>query len=323
MTIRIGANPLCWMNSDIPSLGSEIPVEQCISEVALIGYSGVELEDPLRKVLQMSSEILEDRNVELIGGWYGCNLLENQLSVEIKMFKDHLQFLKRHGSSLAIIADVSGSVHRDPAMPLSQRPILEMDQWKHLCMGLDALATYASEWGVKTAYHPHMGTVVQTEEEVDRLMLGTRELGLLFDTGHLIYSGSNTQILLEKHLDRVNHFHAKNVRFSVLERMLKEDCSFPDAILSGVFTVPGDNDYDDDDGLDFYPLVRLLVQGNYTGWLVMEAEQDPSIANPLSYARLGYQHLQFLLSKANLALFSKTWDDPVSKKGKITKLNAK
>jgi inosose dehydratase len=300
MTIRIGANPLCWMNSDIPSLGAHIPVEQCVSEVSLIGYKGVELEDPLRKALQFNSSILEERNLELIGGWHSTKLLENDLSEEKKRLDEHLNFLQSHGSSLVILADCSFAKHRDPNKGLSKRPLLEADEWKLLCEGIEALAEHTEERGMKTAYHHHMGTIVQSEEDIEKLMKGTRKLGLLFDTGHLIYAGANPQNVLEKHFKRITHVHAKNVRFSILKTLLKNDSSFLQAILKGVFTVPGDSGVNDDDGLNFSSLVQKLLAGDYKGWLVMEAEQNPAEANPLQYARVGYQYLHYLLSKSRL-----------------------
>lgn len=300
MPIRIGANPLCWMNSDIPSLGAHIPVDQCVSEVALIGYKGIELEDPLRKALRETPSILRDRNLELIGGWHSTNLLENDVLTEKDRLKEHLDFLQSQGSSLAIVAECSHATHRNSETGLSKRPVLEADEWARLCRGLESLAEYAEERGMKTAYHHHMGTVVQSEEDIDRLMHGSRKLGLLFDTGHLVYAQANPKSVLEKHINRVTHVHAKNIRFGVLKELLEKDSSFPEAILSGVFTVPGENGYDDTDGLNFSPFVQQLVEAGYDGWLVMEAEQDPAIAHPLTYARIGYQYLHYLLSKALL-----------------------
>ncbi|MFT4552072.1 MAG: inosose dehydratase [Chlamydiales bacterium] len=300
MPIRIGANPLCWMNSDIPSLGADIPVDQCVSEVALIGYKGIELEDPLRKALQKMPSILQDRNLELIGGWHSTNLLENDILTEKSRLKEHLDFLQSQGSSLAIIGECSYATHRNPDTGLSKRPVLETDEWQRLCEGLEALAEYVEERGMKTAYHHHMGTVVQSEEDINKLMDKTSKLGLLLDTGHLAYAQANLKSVLEKHINRVTHVHAKNIRFGVLKELLAKDSSFPEAILEGVFTVPGENGYDDTDGLNFLKLVQQLVEMEYDGWLVMEAEQDPAKAHPLTYARIGYQYLHYLLSKALL-----------------------
>jgi inosose dehydratase len=302
MSLRIAANPLSWMNSDIPSLGESIPTEQCISEIALIGYKAVELEDPLRKALKTTPLMLQQKNLELLGGWHSCFLMENSLENELARFKEHLEFLQSHGSSLAIIAECSGSVHRESSVSLSQRPSLQEKDWESLCSKLDTLTRCAHEYQMDLAYHHHMGTLIQDEADIDRLMAGTRELGLLLDTGHLLYAGASPDRVLEKHFNRVNHCHMKNIRCSVLRQMLERDKSFPDAILSGVFTVPGDNGYADDDGFDFFPIIRSLSEGDYDGWIVMEAEQDPAIAHPFSYARLGYQHLQYLVSKASLAL---------------------
>ena len=302
MSIRIGVNPLCWMNSDIPDLGKNISVEQCISEIAFLGYCGVELEDPMRAPLKKNPSLLSQRNLELIGGWHSSFLLENSFEEEFEKFKKHLELLKSYGSKLVIIADCSFSIHRLVEAPLSTKYKEGEVDWKTLCEGLDSFAIFAKKEGMTIAYHHHMGTIVQNEREIDRLLTGTKELGLLLDTGHLLYAGVEPIRIVDKYFSRITHCHMKNVRFSLLQKALEEDYSFPEAILEGVFTVPGDNSYEDEGGFDFYPIVRTLYEKGYDAYLVMEAEQDPLEADPLAHARLGYSYLRYLVDKASLSL---------------------
>jgi inosose dehydratase len=132
-----------------------------------------------------------------------------------------------------------------------------------------------------------MGTIVQTDAEVDRLMVTTgAAVGLLYDTGHCLFAGGEPAALLERHIARVVHVHCKDVRQDVLAKSLADDTSFMDAVLNGIFTVPGDG------CIDYAPLLRRLAEHGYGGWLVVEAEQDPRKAHPLPYARMGYRNLR-------------------------------
>jgi inosose dehydratase len=136
------------------------------------------------------------------------------------------------------------------------------------------------------AFHHHMGTIVESDAEIGQLMDHTGSaVGLLYDTGHCLFSGGDPAALLHRHLSRVVHVHCKDVRRALLERARATDMSFMDAVLEGIFTVPGDG------CIDFVPLLRQLAGGGYAGWLVVEAEQDPRKAHPLTYATMGYRNL--------------------------------
>jgi inosose dehydratase len=140
-----------------------------------------------------------------------------------------------------------------------------------------------------------MGTIVQSDADIDQLMAGTGEAaGLLFDTGHCKFGGGDPAALLERHIARVVHVHCKDVRRAVLDRALAEDMSFMGAVLEGVFTVPGDG------CIAFTPLLRRLCEAGYASWLVVEAEQDPRKAHPLTFARLGYRNLRAMAIAAGL-----------------------
>jgi inosose dehydratase len=136
-----------------------------------------------------------------------------------------------------------------------------------------------------------MGTVVETAAEIDRLMAVTGPaVGLLLDTGHLTYAGGDVLAVARRHAARLAHVHMKDVRPAMLTRARARDLSFLDAVVDGVFTVPGDG------GVDYPPLLAALDAGDYAGWLVVEAEQDPVKAPPLAYARRGFAYLSGLLA---------------------------
>ena len=128
--------------------------------------------------------------------------------------------------------------------------------------------------------HHHMGTGVQTVEEIDRLMDETDPelVFLLFDSGHLSFAGIDPIPVLKKYIKRIKHVHLKDLRLKVYEEVKKQNMSFLDAVRAGVFTVPGDGD------VDFTSIFEVLAENNYEGYVLVEAEQDPAKANPFEYA---------------------------------------
>lgn len=143
---------------------------------------------------------------------------------------------------------------------------------------------------MKLVYHHHMTTTVQRAGEIDRLMAMTEPdyVSLIYDTGHLTFSGEDAVEILKRHHSRIAHVHLKNVRKSVMEKCYAEEKSFLRSIPEGVFTVPGDAD----GCVDFPAVFRLLDEYSYEGWLVVEAEQDPAKANPLDYARMAREYVR-------------------------------
>ncbi len=293
MNMRLGCNPLCWMNTDFPQMEGQVPVDQCLSEIATIGYEGVEMEDPFLKVLDKLPGWLKARGLECIGKWHSTNLLESTLDEELERLDRHCDMLEKLGAKVVNLAECTGCVHQDHGMSLSRRPVIGSDdQWERLCDGLEVLARHIKNRGMVSAYHHHMGTVVQSAEDIDRLMAGTQTLGLLYDTGHLLFAKADPIAVLKAHASRISHVHCKSVRPSVLEEKLKVDSAFFSSVLDGVFTVPGERD----DIVDYDRIIETLKSAGYCGWLVVEAEQDPSKADPFTYAQLGYETLHSILN---------------------------
>lgn len=284
--VRIGINPLTWTNDDLPELGEENSLEKCLSEAKLAGYEGVELGRKFPRDPVVLGPILRNFKIDLVSGWYSARLLERSVEDEIKAMQPHFTLLKALGAKVMVFAEVSRCVHGDRSIPLSKRPRLAEKEWKPFCERLDAVAGHLETQGLKLAYHHHMGTVIQSEEEVDRMMASTTAVGLLLDTGHLTVAGGEPMRALEHHADRVVHVHCKDVRQEKLERARERDLSFLDAVLGDVFAVPGDG------SIDFEPILRGLAKRGYQGWLVVEADQDPARAHPLTHARIGHDCLR-------------------------------
>jgi inosose dehydratase len=284
MAVRLGINPLTWTNDDMPELGGETPLQTCLKEAHMAGFEGIELGNKFPRTRDELHPLLDANSLALVSGWYGARLLERDAGCEIEAMEDHLVLLAGMGCQVMVFADVSGA---DAKLPMSTRPQLTDSQWSQFAERLTAVAEHLAGRGVAMAYHHHMGTVIQTDDEVDRLMDMTGPaVGLLLDTGHLAYAGAESVSVIRRHASRINHVHCKDVRpGGLLERAWDEDWSFLTAVVEGVFTVPGDG------SIDYAAVLGALKDGGYEGWLVVEADQDPAQAHPLTYARMGHKAL--------------------------------
>lgn len=293
MAIRIGANPIGWSNDDLRSLGGDTPLETCLAEAKIAGFAGMELghKFPCEPIALKS--VLDRHGLDLVSGWYSMALLERDADAEWVAIQGHKHLLKALGARVLIVAETSNAIHGDVAMPLSRSPRMSEAQWPTFCDRLSTVAERLASEGMQLVYHHHMGTVIETDDDVDRMMQLTRPaVHLLLDTGHLTFAGADPVAVTRKHRRRISHVHTKDVRAEVLVEVRQRDVSFLDAVVAGVYTVPGD-------GLVDYPAVFAQLAG-YDGWVVVEAEQDPAKANPLTYAKLGYDNLVRYLRDAQL-----------------------
>jgi inosose dehydratase len=296
MAVELGINPITWSNDDMPELGGDIPLETCLAETREAGYAGTELGGKFPRASGELSPILARHHLKLVSGWFDGRILERDVAAEFAAIEPHLTLLRDLRCKVVVYADTSGR-HGFP--PISQRPRLADGDWPAYGRKVTELAERMAAFGVRMAFHHHMGTIVESEADIDRLMASTGEAaGLLFDSGHCLFSGGDPTALLARHIARVVHVHCKDVRRDVMDRALAEDMSFMDAVLAGVFTVPGDG------CIAFPSLLRLLRDVGYSDWLVVEAEQDPRKAHPLTYARMGYRNLRAMAEEAGFAIMA-------------------
>lgn len=295
MSVKIGINPITWTNDDVPELGGDTPLETCLSETRQAGYRGTELGGKFPRQSAELGPILSGYGLELVSGWYDGRILEKNIDEEFDAILPHLTLLRDLGAKHVVYADTSRGRHGAIHDPISHRPKLAEDEWRGYGDKITRLSERFAEFGVKMAFHHHMGTIIETDAEIDRLMASTGEaVGLLFDTGHCAFSGGDPKTLLQRHVSRVVHVHCKDVRTGILKRARAEDMSFMGAVMEGIFTVPGDG------AQDYATLLRILADAGYSGWLVVEAEQDPAKAHPLTYATMGYRNLKALAEAAGL-----------------------
>jgi inosose dehydratase len=289
MSLRLGINPLTWTIDDLPEVGGETTLETCLTEARAAGFEGVELGCKFPRTAPELRAALAPHGLALVSGWYSANLLQRDAAEEFESMRPHRELLSALGCDVVVVAETTRCIHGERGTRLSQRPVLAPPDWPRFAERLEELGARLQDAGLALAYHHHMGTVVQTEDEVDRLMDSCDDaVSLLLDTGHLTFAGGDPVRLATRHAARIAHVHCKDVRSAVLARCLNRDSSFLDAVLDGVFTVPGDGCVD-------YPAVLApIARAGYAGWLVVEAEQDPAVAPSAEYANLGYRNLRRL-----------------------------
>jgi inosose dehydratase len=297
LSAKLGIAPIAWSNDDLPQLGGDTPLETCLHESHLAGFSGVETGGKFPKTAAELAPLLQAHQLTLVSGWYSGTLLDTDLDSEKQKAQAQLEMFRELGAACLVYGETAGTIQNRQDVPLARRRTLsdaEMVAYGHK---LTAFGDYCAEWGVPLAFHHHMGTAVESEHDIDRLMAATGpSVRLLFDTGHLTFAGADVMAVLRKHGDRIVHVHAKDVRREVLDTLSWDADSFLDAVLKGVYTVPGD-------GLvDFDAVVAQLALIGYQGWFVVEAEQDPVKAPPLEYARIGHRALSAALVRSGYQL---------------------
>jgi inosose dehydratase len=291
--IRIGANPIGWSNDDMREIGGATPLEVCLAEAMEAGFEGMELGHKFPREPEALKAALAPFGMACISGWYSAELLKRDAAAELAALRPHLDLLKAMGSSVLVFAETSNAIHGNRDLPLSARPVLEPNAWAEFGARMTAVADETLKQGVRLVYHHHMGTIVQSRDDIDALMAATGpSVGLLLDTGHATWAGTDPARLARDYRSRIFHVHTKDVRPDVRARSDKEDWSFLDSVLAGVYTVPGDG------MVDFAAVFEALP--GYDGWVVVEAEQDPAKAPPLVFARKGYAEVVRALRVAGL-----------------------
>jgi inosose dehydratase len=295
LSIRFGVSPIAWVNDDMPELGGDTPLSTILADARDIGFAGVELGGKFPRDPAVLKPLLDGYGLDLIGGWYSGELLTRDVEAEIAAAQDHLMLLKAMGSSVFVHAETSNAVHGQRATPLSRTPRLDAAGWKTFGARMTGFADYIEGEGLRFAYHHHLGTVVERAADLETFIGITGEsVGLTMDTGHAALGGIDPVAAIRSYPRRIAHVHCKDVRRAVFADVQAKDTSFLDGVLAGMFTVPGDG------GLDYAAVMSALADIDYAGWIVVEAEQDPAVANPRTYGELGLRTLEREAAAAGL-----------------------
>lgn len=287
--VWLGITPTGWTNDDMPTLGESISFEQCVSEMALAGFVGCSVGHKFPRDPEVLERELSLRGLRVSEPWASTYFtIRNGEEGTIRSFREQMAFIKRMGGTDVVVAELGGAVHQQPVYVIDSKPVFDDGQWNALVKGLDNLGRIAQEEGMRLCYHHHMGTGVMIREEVDRLMNETNAevVHLLLDTGHIYWAGGDPLDLAKSYADRIKHVHLKDIRKDVLDRCMSERMSFLDSVVEGSFTVPGDG------VIDFRPILQVLSDHQFGGWLMVEAEQDPMKAPPLEYAMKARKYLR-------------------------------
>ena len=279
--VKLGIAPIAWTNDDLPDLGKENTFEQCISEMALAGYEGSEIGNKYPTDEAVLKKALKLRGLEICNCWFSTFLISKPYEETEKAFLEKVDFLRALGARVIGVSEQSYSIQGMQDVPVFEKKhVMNEEEWERLCTGLNRLGKAAKERGIALTFHHHMGTVVQSGAETERMLANTdpEYVSLLFDSGHFAYCGEDPTELVKKYADRIKHVHLKDVRREVVDRVKAEHLSFLEGVRQGAFTVPGDG------CIDFDSIFKVLAEHHYEGYMLVEAEQDPAKANPFEYA---------------------------------------
>lgn len=289
-----GIAPIGWRNDDIPEIGKENTLSHLLSDIVVAGFQGTEVGGFFPEASVLNKE-LKLRNLRVAGQWFSSFIIRDGIKQAAAEFHKHCAYLQEVNADVAVVSEQTYSIQGTDKNVFTEKPNFTDEEWNVLCLGLNELGKIAQQYQLKLVYHHHMGTGVQTIEEIDRLMANTdlNYVHLLYDTGHIYVSDREYMTLLNKHIDRIKHVHFKDARANVLDRCKENGESFLQSFLNGMFTVPGDG------CIDFTEVYQTLLDHNYKGWIVIEAEQDPAKAHPLEYALLTRKYIdEKLLNKS-------------------------
>ncbi|MFF2908294.1 myo-inosose-2 dehydratase [Paenibacillus sp. NPDC057934] len=291
---QLGVHPINWVGEDVKEHGNDTTYEQILDDIQSLGLKGTEMGRKFPTDLALLKEELAKRDIQLVSQWKSVLFSDPAYrEQELEAFREHAKFLQSMGSKVISTCEVGGSLHFDPRRTPNESEVIRLDEagWASLVEGLNAAGRIAQEYGLKLTYHHHGGTAVESPEEIDKLMELTdpQAVYLLFDSGHALYGGANPLDVLRKHYDRVAYVHLKDVRPALLEQARADGVDFVTCIRRGVFTVPGDG------CIDFTPIIGELVSRNYTGWALLEGEQDPGEHPAREYAEKALRYLESLL----------------------------
>ena len=299
MSVKVGISPIAWQNDDLPDLTAAYSMQQALQESYAIGYSGIERGRAMPQDTEVLRQYLDQNHLLLCGGWCSGNLMVNSVADEIAAISRQVEQFVALKSPCLVYAECSNTVQGDITTSINQRPKLSRSDVMAYGAKLSEVAKWMADQGMVLAYHHHMGSMIEDQNDIDVLMQSSSpEVTLLFDTGHLHFGGADVMGTLNRWGDRVRHVHFKDVRADVARQVRDNDKSFLDAVIAGAFTVPGDSD----GIIDFVAITDFLAKMDYKGWIVVEAEQDPAKANPYHYSKMGYDYIVALCAASGLAL---------------------
>ncbi|MEO6825912.1 MAG: TIM barrel protein [Microbacteriaceae bacterium] len=257
---RIAAAPISWGVCEVPDWGFQLAPERVLAEMHDLGVSATEFgpEGFLPAAPAEKAKTLAAHGLRAVGGFVPV-ILHDASADPVPAIKAELASFEAAGATRLILSADTGRVGYD------SRPILTEPQWGTLLGNLDRIAQLAAEHGVTAVIHPHVGTMVESSADVERVLAGSA-IGLCLDTGHLLIGGTDPVDLAIRAASRIRHVHLKDVRLAVARRVQNGELSYTDAVGAGMYAPLGDGD------IDIATIVTTLEAAGYRGYYVLEQD---------------------------------------------------
>jgi inosose dehydratase len=255
---RIAGAPISWGVCEVLGWGHQLPAERVLAELRAAGPAATESgpEGYLGSDPAQAAALLARHDLALVGAFVGAVLHERGGAETVERAAE---WIAAAGANLAVVAAVT------PRDDYDTRPVLSAAEWDTLYATLDEAAARTAHHGVRAVLHPHAGTVVETADDVERVLAGCT-IPLCLDTGHLMVGGADPVALAERHGERVAHVHLKDVDASLVAAVRAGETSYSDAVRAGLYRPLGQG------AVDVPRLVRALEGHGYAGWYVLEQD---------------------------------------------------
>ncbi len=281
---RIAGAPISWGVCEVPGWGHQMAPDRVLREMADLGLAATEFgpDGFLPADPQQAADLLAAHGMRAVGGFVPAVLFDAARDPLPEVERALAHFRAADATSL-VLAAASGADGYDA------RPVLDEAQWEVLLANLDRIRDVAGEQGIEATLHPHVGTMVENAEEVDRVLNGST-IGLTLDTGHLLVGGADPVAITRAATDRIRHTHLKDVRADVAERVRAGELTYTDGVRQGMYVPLGQGD------VDVAAIVRTLEDAGYQGWYVMEQDtildaEPQAVAGPVADVRIGLDFL--------------------------------
>ena len=290
MTVKIAGAPISWGVCEVPGWGFQMDRDRVLAEMVSLGYTATEFGPlgflPVEATARVS--FLAERGLAAVGGFVPVVLHNPDHDPEPEI-RAELEVFRAAGASTIVLAANTGVDGYD------SRPELDATGWATLLANLDRLETIAAEYGVLAVIHPHVGTMVETSDDIEKVLSGSG-IGFCLDTGHMFIGGADPVAFARSHADRIKHVHAKDVKFELANKVISGELTYYQAVIEGMYVPLGQGD------VDIAAIVTALQSAHFAGWYVLE--QDHVVANepaegsgPVSDAKASVAYLRSLLGE--------------------------
>jgi inosose dehydratase len=285
---RIAGAPISWGVCEVPGWGYQLPADQVLHQMSEIGLSATELgpDGFLPADPDELARTLADHNLHAVGGFTPFVLHRPDVDPMIELDRLVLGFKAARAGVMVLSAD-SGLTGYD------SRPDLDEEGWLRLLRNLDRVAVRAAEHGIRAVLHPHVGTMVETGEDVRRVLDGSA-ISLCLDTGHLLIGGTDPAVLAGQVPDRIAHTHFKDVDLTYARRVQTGRLTYTEAVREGMYRPLGKGD------VDVVAIIEHLRGNGYDGWYTLEQDtiltEPPAGEGPVADVRTSVDYLRGLLA---------------------------